>query len=114
MSQQQHTGSDPGLASAITGQPASAPAQKYSSCSYEELIALEMEAWALGSACAIADGARALRDLAAIEQAAEVACDEALRIYVPLDLARFHDVFTLAWIGGYCAARGSDAAYGAR
>lgn len=103
MSQPQQVGTDSTPASASVGQ--SVPAAKYWSCSHEELIELQIEAWALGSACARAAGLRALRDLMAVEQRAEIACEESLLIYVPLDLSRFHDVFTLAWVGGYCAAR---------
>lgn len=112
MSQPPHMGTNSVPASAISGQ--SAPAVRYWSSSHEELIELQIEAWALGSACARADGPRVLRVLTAIEQRAEIACEEALLSYVPLDLARFHDVFTLAWVGGYCAARESDVGYGTR
>lgn len=112
MSQPQQLGTDSTPASASAGQ--SVPAAKYWSCSHEELIELQIEAWALGSACAQADSSRALRDLMAVEQRAEIACEDALLIYVPMDLARFHDVFTLAWVGGYCAAREPGAGYGPR
>ena len=112
MSQPQHGGTESAPASAISDQ--SAAAARYWSCSHEELIELQIEAWTLGGACAKSDGQRALRDLLAIEQRAEVACEESLVLYVPLDLARFHDVFTLAWVGGYCASRGPDAGYGTR
>jgi hypothetical protein len=37
-----------------------------------------------------------------IEQEAEKVCDEALKVYFPLDLDRFRDVFTRAWCAGYC------------
>lgn len=107
MSQPQHVGTDPAPTSSGAGQ--SAPAARYWSCSHEELIELQIEAWALGGARARSDGPRVLRDLPAIEQRAKIACDEILLLYVPLDLARFCDVFTLAWVGGYCAARGADA-----
>ena len=80
---------------------------RYISCSQEEMVQVEIEAWASGADQAHSDGARALRELAAIEQRAELACEEALETYIPLDLARFHDVFTLAWIAGYWAACGS-------
>lgn len=109
MSQPQQVGTDSTLASASAGK--SVPAAKYWSCSHEELIELQIEAWALGSACARTDGLRALSDLMAVEQRAEIACEDALLIYVPLDLARFHDVFTLAWVGGYCAARDPGAGH---
>ncbi len=111
MSQPQQVGTDsaPISTSPFAGHPA--PAIKYWSCSHEELIELQIEAWALGGACAEADGPRALRELMAVEQRAEIACEEALQIYVPMDLARFHDVFTLAWVGGYCAARDPNAGY---
>lgn len=106
MSQSQDAGTD-----SASGPPISSPSvpdPKYWSCSHEELIELQIEAWALGAGCAKAEGSRVLRDLVAIEQRAEAACDEALLIYVPLELARFHDVFTLAWVGGYCASRGAS------
>ncbi|HEX6800364.1 MAG TPA: hypothetical protein VF116_21815 [Ktedonobacterales bacterium] len=103
MSQSQDAGTDPASDPPVSSPPV--PDPKYWSCSHEELIALQIEAWALGAGCAKADGSRVLRDLMAIEQRAETACDEALLIYVPLELARFRDVFTLAWVGGYCASR---------
>ena len=103
MSQSQDAGTDPACDAPVSSPSVSAP--RYWSCSHEELIALQIEAWALGAGCAKADGSRALRDLVVIEQRAEAACDEALLIYVPLELARFRDVFTLAWVGGYCASR---------
>ena len=78
---------------------------RYISCSQEEMVQIEIEAWGSGADCARGHGTRALRELAAIEQRAELACEEALESCIPLDLARFHDVFTLAWIAGYCSAR---------
>lgn len=105
MSHSQDTRKDSAPDPAAPGSPA--PVPKYCSCSHEELIALQIEAWAQGAACAKTDSSHALRDFATIEQRAEAACDEALQQYVPLELARFRDVFTLAWVGGYCAARGT-------
>lgn len=105
-SQSQPMQADSGLVSMTGGPPARTV--RYWSCSHEELITLQIEAWELGGAGARADGPRVLRELTAIEQRAERACEAALLIYVPLDLARFRDVFTLAWVGGYYAARGPD------
>ncbi len=75
--------------------------QIYVGCSHEELIAIEMDAWKRGYERAVADGPAAMRDLAAVEAAGETACDDALRTYVPMELGRFRDVFTLAWCAGY-------------
>lgn len=111
MSQSPQTPTDTSSAKAIDGQPALVA--RYWSCSHEELIELQIVAWGLGGDGAKADGDGVLRDLMAIEQRAERACEEALRIYVPLDLARFRDIFTLAWVGGYCATRGPAVGYGA-
>ncbi len=75
--------------------------QIYTSCSSEELITVEMDAWKRGYSQAIADGPAAMRVLADVLRASEAACDEALLIYVPMDLARFRDVFMRAWSCGY-------------
>ncbi|MFI5271883.1 MAG: hypothetical protein ACHQ4H_02465 [Ktedonobacterales bacterium] len=101
MSQSQQSGSgatpSPQLADAAT--------IRYLGYSHEELIEVQIEAWALGGACAQRDGPRASRELAAVEQRAELACEETLENCVPMDLTRFHDVFTLAWVAGYCVVR---------
>jgi hypothetical protein len=97
----------PNSGSEATSVPSVAGAAvRYISCSQEEMVQIEIEAWSSGADHAHNDGVRALRELAAIEQRAELACEEALETYVPIDLARFHDVFTLAWIAGYWTARG--------
>ena len=44
--------------------------------------------------------------------AAEVACDEALRTFVPLNERAFREVFTLAWSAGYRAECAPDARRG--
>jgi hypothetical protein len=72
------------------------------SCCQEELVDLELEALQLGGERARADGTGALRDMAAIAEAATRACDRALvEQYTPLDEAKFREVFTLAWCAGY-------------
>ena len=76
--------------------------QIYISCCVEDLIGVEMDAWKRGYDQAHSDGLATLRDIEAIEHAAENALDEALLVYVPLDLTRFRDVFIRAWCGGYC------------
>lgn len=76
--------------------------QVYLSCSAEDLIAIEMEAWRSGYEAATISESVRLHNLAAIEEAAEGVCDQALYIYIPLDLTRFRDVFIRAWCGGYC------------
>ena len=77
----------------------------YIACTREDLVDLAIEAWDLGYKAADADGARAALDLAQIEERGKAACDAALADYVPLDMPRFCDVFTLAWVGGYSARR---------
>ena len=74
----------------------------YISCCDEDLIAVEMDAWKRGYDRAAAEGPAATSDIAAIERAGDAACDEALQVYVAMDLARFRDVFIRAWCGGYC------------
>ena len=81
----------------------------YLACSAEDLIGIEMNAWALGSTRAAVDAESVLQNVMAIEEASERACDEALEIYIPLDLDRFRDVFTRAWCGGYCSYMGQRA-----
>jgi hypothetical protein len=74
------------------------------SCCQEELVEVELEALRLGGEQAHADGTGALRDMAAIAEAATRACDRALvEQYTPLDEATFREVFTLAWCAGYHA-----------
>jgi hypothetical protein len=78
----------------------------YLSCCPEDLIAVEMDAWA----CGFREAGRVETSpepdsIRHIERAAEQVCDQALRIYVPLDLDRFRDVFTRAWCAGYCTGR---------
>lgn len=75
--------------------------QIYTTCSTEELITVEMDAWKRGYSRAVADGPAAMRVLADVLRASETACDEALLIYVPMDLARFRDIFMRAWSCGY-------------
>jgi hypothetical protein len=44
-----------------------------------------------------------MNSLAAVEHASEAACGQALLVYVPMDLGRFRDIFSLAWCTGYWA-----------
>ena len=78
----------------------------YLACTAEDLISVEMYAWKLGSDRAGADSTLVSSSITAIQEASERACDEALVIYIPLDLDRFRDVFTRAWCGGYCSCIG--------
>ncbi|HST89197.1 MAG TPA: hypothetical protein VLJ14_12550 [Ktedonobacterales bacterium] len=79
-----------------------APTQAtYLSCSREELVELGVEAWRAGMERARADGARALREIERVTEAAEEACRRALETYIPLDTARFREAYTLAWSAGY-------------
>ncbi len=80
----------------------------YLSCSAEDLILVEMEAWDRGFKQATADSIVALEDIAAIEQTAEQVCDQSLQVYVPMDLYRFRDVFIRAWCAGYCTGKDRD------
>lgn len=73
----------------------------YVSCSREELVELGVEAWRAGMKQAQADGARALREIERVTEAAEEACLQALETYIPLDTARFREAYTLAWSAGY-------------
>ncbi|MGO8946107.1 MAG: hypothetical protein ACLQUY_00295 [Ktedonobacterales bacterium] len=75
----------------------------YLSCTPEDLIRVEIEAWERGLNQCDIDAASTLEDITAIEQAAEQICDQSLEVYVPLDVGRFRDVFTRAWCAGYCA-----------
>ena len=75
----------------------------YLACSPEDLLAVEMDAWTRGFSKAgkvetVLDPA----SMPLIEQEAETACDQSLKVYIPLDLDRFRDVFTRAWSAGYC------------
>jgi hypothetical protein len=74
----------------------------YLSCCTEDLIAVEMEAWRCGYQAAEADAPATLQRVAAMAEAGEYACNQALLLYVPLDVDRFADVFVRAWCGGYC------------
>jgi hypothetical protein len=75
----------------------------YLSCSPEDLIAVEMDAWTCGFGEAVKVEASAVPDnMSHIQQAGEQVCEQALRIYIPLDVDRFRDVFTRAWCAGYC------------
>lgn len=83
-------------------QQANAPI--YIGCSLEDLVAIELEGMDQGRAHARADGTRRLHGMRAISEAAHHACDRVLaEKYVPLDEARFREVFTLAWYAGYQA-----------
>jgi hypothetical protein len=75
----------------------------YLSCSSEDLIAVEMDAWTRGfSEAAKSEAPKEPGGMKRIEEAAEQVCDQALQVYIPLDLDRFRDVFTRAWCAGYC------------
>jgi hypothetical protein len=75
----------------------------YLSCSSEDLIAVEMDAWTCGfSEAGKVETSEEPDNIRLVEQASEQACDQALQIYIPLDLDRFRDVFTRAWCAGYC------------
>ena len=74
----------------------------YLSCSAEDLIEVEMEAWRQGYQAAESASLAALQSLNAVAEAGEGACRQALSRYVPLDVTRFTDVFVRAWCGGYC------------
>lgn len=65
----------------------------------EALVELEMAAWEQGYQAV--DELR-LETMEEIQCAARAACDEALERYIPLDEARFCDIYTLAWSAGYC------------
>jgi hypothetical protein len=75
----------------------------YLSCSPEDLIAVEIDAWTCGfSEAGKVETPQEPGSMRLVEQAAEQVCDQALQIYIPLDLDRFRDVFTRAWCAGYC------------
>jgi hypothetical protein len=77
----------------------------YLACSPEDLIAVEMDAWTRGfSKAGMVETSAEPASITDIEQAAKMACDQALKVYIPLDLDRFRDVFTRAWCAGYCTA----------
>jgi hypothetical protein len=75
----------------------------YLACTPEELIMVEMDAWELGTDWAAGESTPVLPSIAAIREVSERACDDALKLCVPLDLDRFRDVFTRAWCAGYCS-----------
>lgn len=77
----------------------------YISSGVEGLIAIQMDAWKRGYERAVADGPSAISDIAALQRAGEDACDEALLIYVPMDVERFRDIYIIAWCAGYCTWR---------
>jgi hypothetical protein len=75
----------------------------YLACSPEDLIAVEMDAWARGfSEAGRIETVLDTANMSLIEQEAETACVQALKVIIPLDLDRFRDVFTRAWCAGYC------------
>ena len=74
----------------------------YLSCCTEDLITIEMEAWRRGYQAAETDAPATLPSVKAVAEAGECACNQALLLYVPLDVDRFADVFIRAWCGGYC------------
>jgi hypothetical protein len=77
----------------------------YLACSPEDLIAVEMDAWTRAfSEASMVETILDPASMPLIEQEAEKACDQALKVYMPLDLDRFRDVFTRAWCAGYCTA----------
>lgn len=78
----------------------------YLSCSPEDLLRVEILAWTHGCDRAGLDIPPRLRSIEAVEQAAEQVCDEALQVYIPLDVDRFRDVFTCAWSAGYRSRAG--------
>ena len=78
----------------------------YLACSPEELLGVEIQAWTQGCDRAGLDIPAKLKSIQAVEQAAEKACDEALHIYIPMDVDRFRDVFPRAWSAGYCSRAG--------
>lgn len=87
---------------AVSASPPANPRQRFISCCPEELVDVELEALRQGRERARADGARALRVMQEISNAACVACERALtEQYVALDVKTFRDVFTLAWCAGY-------------
>lgn len=84
----------------VTNGPAGGQ-QIYIACAVEDLIGVEMDAWKRGYDRAREEGPAASRDIMVVERIANDGCDEALKVYVPLDLTRFCDVFVRAWCGGY-------------
>jgi hypothetical protein len=87
----------------------SAPASEaqppvYIGAAEHELIELELAAWDAGYRQAVAQGAEARRDLAAIQELARAACEDALQVYVPLDLSAFCRTYSRGWAMGYYAA----------
>ena len=78
----------------------------YLACTAEDLIWVEIHGWELGSGRAVVHAKPVLESMRAIQAASELACDEALEMYVPMDVDRFRDVFTRAWCAGYCSRTG--------
>jgi len=78
----------------------------YLSCSPEDLLRVEIQAWSHGCDRAGLDIPPTLKSIEAVERAAEEVCDEVLQVYIPLDINRFRDVFTRAWSAGYCSRAG--------
>lgn len=72
------------------------------SCCDEELVEVELVALRQGANQARNDGTTHLTTMAAMGKAAAVACDRALEVqYLPLDEAKFREVFIRAWSAGY-------------
>jgi hypothetical protein len=78
----------------------------YLSCSPDELLRVEILAWTQGDDQAGLGIPPRLQSIEAVRQSAEQVCELALRIYIPLDVERFRDVFTRAWSAGYCSRAG--------
>jgi hypothetical protein len=74
----------------------------YIGTSTEALIEVQLDAWERGYQMAV-QAMELLDTFTEIASAAENACHEALRRYIPLDEERFCDIFTLAWCAGYCS-----------
>lgn len=77
------------------------PERVYISCSPEDLITVEMDAWRRGYDAADADTKAAERLLPDIERQGEEAYEVALCRYVPMNLEQFHDVYVRGWCTGY-------------
>lgn len=75
----------------------------YLGCTRDDLVEVEIVAWTSGCEAAKSAGATTLPDLAILDRHAQAAVEEALSHYIPLDLARFRDVYALAWLAGYRA-----------
>ncbi len=78
--------------------------RRFISCCQEELVEVELDALRQGGDRARADGTDALHNMSDIAKLASRACEQALaEQYMPLDEAKFRDVFTLGWCAGYHA-----------